>query len=71
MHLLDGDLHGRRMTEVLRLRQQGTITGIKLVFTVVPAVLIVVGMIALFFCNVDKIYPQIAAGLEEKVNKIK
>lgn len=53
----------------LAAQAAGTITGIKLVFTVVPAVLIVVGMIALFFCNVDKIYPQIAAGLEEKRSK--
>ena len=43
-----------------------TISGIKTVFTMVPAVLIVIGMVALFFCNLDKIYPQIAKGLEEK-----
>ena len=43
-----------------------TISGIKTVFTIVPVVLIVAGAIALFFCNLDKIYPQIAKGLEEK-----
>ena len=43
-----------------------TIAGIKDVFTFVPVVLIVVGAVALFFCNLDKIYPQISKGLEEK-----
>ncbi|MBU5478395.1 glycoside-pentoside-hexuronide (GPH):cation symporter [Eubacterium sp. MSJ-13] len=43
-----------------------TISGIKSVFTLVPAALIIVGLIALFFCNLDKIYPQIAKGLEER-----
>lgn len=43
-----------------------TVSGIKTVFTMVPAILIVVGIVALFFCNLDKIYPQIAKGLEEK-----
>lgn len=43
-----------------------TISGIKTVFTMVPAVLIVIGMVALFFCNLDKIYPEISAGLEKK-----
>ena len=43
-----------------------TLAGIKTVYTVVPAVLIVLGLIALFFCNLDKIYPQIKAGLEKK-----
>lgn len=43
-----------------------TISGIKTVFTMIPAVLIIIGMVALFFCNLDKIYPQIAKGLEEK-----
>lgn len=43
-----------------------TIAGIKDVFTFVPIVLIVVGAVALFFCNLDKIYPQISKGLEEK-----
>ena len=50
----------------LAVQTATTITGIKMVFTVVPAVLIVLGMITLFFCNLDKIYPQIAAGLKEK-----
>ena len=43
-----------------------TISGIKTVFTIVPVILIIAGAIALFFCNLDKIYPQIAKGLEEK-----
>lgn len=43
-----------------------TIAGIKTVFTFVPAVLIVVGLISLFFCNLDKIYPQITEGLKER-----
>ncbi len=43
-----------------------TVSGIKTVFTIVPAVLIVIGLITLAFCNLDKIYPQIAAGLEER-----
>ncbi|MDD3360804.1 MAG: glycoside-pentoside-hexuronide (GPH):cation symporter [Hespellia sp.] len=42
-----------------------TVAGIKTIFTMVPAALIVLGIITLFFCNLDKIYPQIAAGLEE------
>ena len=43
-----------------------TVSGIKTVFTMIPAILIVVGIVALFFCNLDKIYPQIAKGLEER-----
>ena len=50
----------------LAAQTAATITGIKMVFTVVPAVLIVIGMIALFFCNLDKIYAQISNGLVEK-----
>lgn len=50
----------------LAAQTAGTITGIKTVFTIVPAVLIAIGLITLFFCNLDKIYPQIAAGLKEK-----
>ncbi len=46
-----------------------TVAGIKAIFTFVPAVLIVVGLVALFFCNLDKIYPQIEAGLAEKKAK--
>lgn len=49
----------------LAAQTAATITGIKMVFTVVPAVLIVIGMIALFFCNLDKIYAQISNGLVE------
>lgn len=43
-----------------------TIEGIKTIFTIVPAVLIVVGLIALYFCNLDKIYPQIVEGLKAR-----
>ncbi|MDO4262512.1 MAG: glycoside-pentoside-hexuronide (GPH):cation symporter [Eubacteriales bacterium] len=43
-----------------------TIAGIKTAFTMVPAALIVVGLIALFFCNLDKIYPQIRKDLDGK-----
>ena len=43
-----------------------TITGIKTAFTIVPAVLLLIGLVTLFFCNLDKIYPKIAAGLAEK-----
>lgn len=50
----------------LAVQNAVTVSGIKTVFTLVPAVLIIVGIIALFFCNLDKIYPQIAKGLEEK-----
>lgn len=50
----------------LAAQTASTIAGIKIVFTVVPVVLIVIGMITLFFCNIDKIYPQISAGLAEK-----
>lgn len=50
----------------LAIQTAATITGIKMVFTIVPAVLIVIGIVTLFFCNMDKIYPQVAAGLAEK-----
>lgn len=50
----------------LTAQASATIAGIKDVFTFVPAVLIIVGLIALFFCNLDKIYPQISKGLEER-----
>ena len=43
--------------------------GIKMVFTVLPAGLIVLGIIALAFCNVDKIYPKVAAELAERKAK--
>ena len=46
-----------------------TISGIKTVFTLVPAVLIILGLAALFFCNLDKIYPDISAGLKERRTK--
>lgn len=47
-----------------------TIAGIKTVYTMVPAVLIVIGLVVLFFCNLDKIYPQIQEGLaNKKANK--
>lgn len=50
----------------LATQTASTIAGIKDVFTFVPIVLIIIGLIALFFCNLDKIYPQIAKGLEER-----
>lgn len=50
----------------LAAQTAATITGIKMVFTIVPAVLIIVGMITLFFCNIDKIYPSISSGLAER-----
>lgn len=50
----------------LGVQAAATITGIKLSFTLIPAVLIVIGAIALFFCNMDKIYPKIAEGLAKK-----
>ena len=50
----------------LATQTASTIAGIKDVFTFVPIVLIIVGLIALFFCNLDKIYPQVAKGLEER-----
>lgn len=50
----------------LAAQTAATVAGIKSVFTVVPAVLIVVGLIALFFCNLDKIYPEVAAGLKQR-----
>ena len=50
----------------LEAQTAATIAGIKTVFTIVPAVLIVIGLITLFFCNLDKIYPQIEAGLQRK-----
>ncbi|MDD3206017.1 MAG: glycoside-pentoside-hexuronide (GPH):cation symporter [Lachnospiraceae bacterium] len=53
----------------LAAQTAATIAGIKTVYTLIPAVLIIVGMIALFFCNVDKIYPQIAEGLSKKEKK--
>ena len=43
-----------------------TVAGIKSVFTLVPAVLIIAGIICLFFCNVDKVYPEVHAALEAK-----
>ena len=43
-----------------------TIFGIKMVYTIVPAVLIVIGLVVLYFCNLDKIYPQIEEGLAKK-----
>ena len=55
----------------LAVQTAATVTGIKMVFTIVPAALIVLGLITLFFCNLDKIYPQVAAGLEEKKAKEK
>lgn len=53
----------------LAVQTASTIAGIKTIFTLVPAVLIVIGLIFLFFCNLDKIYPQIAKGLEERKEK--
>lgn len=50
----------------LAAQTAATISGIKTIFTLVPAVLIVLGLITLAFCNLDKIYPQIVAGLEER-----
>ena len=50
----------------LAAQTASTISGIKTIFTLLPAVLIVIGLITLAFCNLDKIYPQIAAGLEER-----
>ncbi len=49
----------------LEAQTASTVAGIKTVYTMVPAVLIVVGLVTLFFCNLDKIYPQIEAGLKE------
>ena len=43
-----------------------TIFGIKMVYTIVTAVLIVIGLVVLYFCNLDKIYPQIEEGLAKK-----
>lgn len=37
-----------------------------MVYTIVPAVLIVIGLVVLYFCNLDKIYPQIEEGLAKK-----
>ena len=53
----------------LEAQAAATVAGIKDVFIFVPIVLIIVGAIALFFCNLDKIYPQIAKGLEERRNQ--
>lgn len=47
-----------------------TIAGIKTVYTIVPAILIVIGMVVLFFCNLDKIYPQISEGLAKKKKSV-
>lgn len=43
-----------------------TVSGIKMAFTLIPAALIVAGLVTLFFCNLDKIYGKIAEGLEKK-----
>lgn len=43
-----------------------TIAGIKTVYTIVPAALIAVGIVVLFFCNLDKIYPQIQEGIAKR-----
>ncbi len=49
-----------------------TISGIKSIYTLVPAALIIIGLISLYFCNLDKIYPQIAEGLKKvRENKAK
>jgi len=53
----------------LAAQTAATVSGIKTVFTLVPAVLIIIGLITLAFCNLDKIYPQIVAGLEERKAK--
>lgn len=53
----------------LAAQTAATVAGIKTVFTVVPAVLIVIGMVCLFFCNVDKIYPEVSKALAEKKAK--
>lgn len=50
----------------LKVQAASTVMGIKMVFTVVPVVLIIIGMVTLFFCNLDKIYSQIASGLAER-----
>ncbi len=50
----------------LAVQTAETIFGIKMVYTIVPAVLIVIGLIVLYFCNLDKIYPQIEEGLAKK-----
>lgn len=50
----------------LEVQTAATLSGIKMAFSILPAILIVVGIIALFFCNLDKIYPEIEAGLAKK-----
>lgn len=50
----------------LAVQTAETIFGIKMVYTIVPAVLIVIGLIVLYFCNIDKIYPQIEEDLAKK-----
>ena len=50
----------------LAVQTAETIFGIKMVYTIVPAVLIVIGLIVLYFCNLDKIYPQIEEDLAKK-----
>ncbi len=52
----------------LSAQTAATIAGIKTCFTIIPAVLIVLGIICLFFCNVDKIYPEVRAALDQKNN---
>ncbi len=52
----------------LAAQAASTVSGIKTVFTLVPAVLIVVGLVTLYFCNLDKIYGQISEGLAKKKN---
>lgn len=53
----------------LTVQTVSTIAGIKTIFTLVPALLIVIGLVFLFFCNLDKIYPQISKELEKRKEK--
>lgn len=49
----------------LSAQTEATISGIKSAYTLMPIALFAVGLIALGFCNLDKIQPQIKAGLEK------
>lgn len=49
----------------LTFQTDSTISGIQEVFTFVPIALIILGIIFLSFCNLDKIYPQISRGIEK------
>lgn len=51
---------------MLEAQTQATVNSIKLLYSAVPFALFAVGLIIMFFTNIDKIYPQIQKDLEAR-----